>query len=254
MNDNFQRANIKRSNLTIFESVFILGGSSEIAQEICLHLVRRGTKKIHLVSRKPIKNNLLIKRLTDEFNVEIINQKFDLLKEDLNIKPYVGFYDLYIIAAGYIGDSILANNDIKEALDIARVNYFSLIPWINSIASENRISKPGAMWILTSVAGDRGRPSNYHYGAAKAALTIFCEGLLNRLHKKPFKIRIIKAGFVYTSMSINKAPKILYVSKKYFAKTLINKPYKEGIEYLPFWWVLVMKIISILPKFIISKL
>ena len=90
--------------------------------------------------------------------------------------------------------------------------------------------------------------------AAKAALTIFCEGLLNRLHKKPFKIRIIKAGFINTSMSINKAPKILCVSKKYVAKTLINKPFKEGIEYLPFWWAFVMKIVSILPKVVLSRL
>ena len=250
----FNMFNIKRNNLANFESVFILGGTSEIAQEICLNLVKKGAKKIHFVSRQPIKNNLFIKRLTDEFNLEIINQKFDLLQENLNIKPYVGFYDLYIIAAGYLGNSSLANNDINEALNIARINYYSLIPWINSIASEKRIAKPGVMWIFTSVAGDRGKPSNYHYGAAKAALTTFCEGLFYRLHKKPFKIRIIKAGFVYTSMSINKAPKILCVSKKYVAMTLLKKPYKEGIEYLPFWWAFVMKIFSILPKFIISKL
>lgn len=243
-----------RNNSNPFQSVFIIGGSSEIGQEICLNLVRKGTRKIHFVSRDPTKNNIFIKSLTDEFNVEIINQKFDLLKDDLKVKPFVGFYDLYIIAAGYLGNSLLANNDINEALNIARTNYYSLIPWINSITSEKRISKPGAMWILSSVAGDRGRPSNYHYGAAKAALTIFSEGLLNRLHGKPFKIRIIKAGFIYTSMSIDKAPKLLCVSKNYVAKKLINRPYKEGIEYLPFWWAFVMKIVSILPKFIISKL
>ena len=110
------------------------------------------------------------------------------------------------------------------------------------------------MWIFSSVAGDKGRPSNYHYGAAKAALTIFCEGLLHRMYKKPFKIRVIKAGFIYTSMTIGKAPKILCASKEYVAKTLINKPHKEGIEYLPFWWLFVMKIVSIFPKSIISKL
>lgn len=246
--------NINRNNLISFDSVFILGGTSEIAKELCLNLARKGTRKIHFVSREPTKNNLLIKRLIDEFNVKITNQQFDLLKEDLNIQPYVDFYDLYIIAAGYLGDSILANNNIDEALNIAKINYYSLIPWINSIISEDRISKPGAMWIFSSVACDLGRPSNYHYGAAKAGLTIFCQGVLNRLYKKPFKIRIIKAGFIHTAMSINKGPKFLYVSKKYLAKTLINKPYKEGIEYLPFWWIFLMKIVAILPKFIISKL
>ena len=55
-------------------------------------------------------------------------------------------------------------------------------------------------------------------------------------------------------MTIGKAPKILCASKKYVAKILINKPYKEGIEYLPFWWFVVMKIVLILPQSIISKL
>jgi len=242
------------SNLNFFKSVFILGGTSEIVQEICINLVRKGTKRIHFVSRKSSRINSFIHRLTNEFTLEITKQECDLLHEDFKTLPNVEFFDLYIIAAGYLGNSNLAHDDLDEALNIAKVNYLSLIPWINSITSENRISKPGAMWILSSVAGDRGRPSNYHYGAAKAALTIFCEGLLNKLHKKPFKIRIIKAGFIYTSMTIGKAPKILCASKKYVAKILINKPYKEGIEYLPFWWFFVMKIVSILPKSIISNL
>ena len=220
--------NRKRNNLNIFRSAFILGGNSEIAQEICLHLVQKGTKKFHFVSRDSKKNEIFIKKLKDQFDLEITSEEFDLLKGDLKVKPNIGFYDLYIIAAGYLGDSILAQNDLDEALKISRVNYYSLIPWINSITSEDRISKPGYLWILSSVAGDLGRPSNYHYGAAKAALTIFCEGLLNRLHGKPFKIRIIKAGFIYTAMSIDKAPKLLCVSKNYVAKKLINNFKKNG--------------------------
>ena len=59
---------------------------------------------------------------------------------------------------------------------------------------------------------------------------------------KNLKIRIIKAGLIYTSTTIKKAPKILCASKKYIAKKLINKPNREGIEYLPFWWLIVMKL------------
>ena len=237
-----------------FKSVFVLGGSSEIAQEICIRLIKKGVKKIHFVSKEISKNQLFSRILPEELDVEIVYQEFDLLKGDLKIKPDVDFFDLYIIAAGYLGNSILANNDLEEAINISKINYYSLIPWLCSITTEKRISKPGAMWILSSVAGDHGRASNYHYGAAKAALTIFCEGLLNRTYKKPFKIRILKAGFIYTSMTIGKVPKILCVSKKYFANSLIKKPYKSGIEYLPFWWFFIMKIISILPKSIMSKL
>ena len=246
--------NKKIKNKYPFNSVFVLGGSSEIAHELCFNLVLKGVRRIHLVSRDPRKNKAFIERLNKDFNLEIVNQKFDLMKEELNIKPNLDFFDLYIIAAGYLGDSILANNNNEEAIKIARVNYYSLIPWINAITSQKRTNKPGAIWIFSSVAGDRGKPSNYQYGAAKAALTIYCEGLLNICNDKKFKVRIIKFGFIYTSMTIKKAPKFLCASKVYIAKTLVNTPHKEGIEYLPFWWFFVMKIITILPRFIIARL
>ncbi len=237
-----------------FKRVFVLGGSSEIAQEICFSLANKGTEFIHLVSRQKSKNKEFIRKLKNDFNLEIVNQQFDLFEENPLLKPDLDFFDLYVVAAGYLGNTALAQYDHEEAYKIAKINYFSLIPWISAITSEKRICKPGAIWILSSVAGDRGRPSNYHYGAAKAALTIFCEGLLNKCHGKPFKVRIIKAGFIYTSMTIGKAPKILCASKKYVSKVLCNHPFKEGIEYLPFWWSFVMKLISILPRFIIKLL
>ncbi len=243
-----------KKNINPFKSVFILGGTSEIAQEICLNLIHKGTKKIHLVSRDNKKNSSFINKITSNYDLEITHENFDLLQDDFSHIPNVGFYDLYIIAAGYLGDSILANNDIHEAIKIAQVNYIGLIRWISAITSSERVNHKGVMWILTSVAGDRGRPSNYHYGAAKAALSIFCEGLLNRFYNKPFKIRIIKAGFISTKMSYLKAPKLLSVNIKYVAKTLTRRPYKEGIEYLPFWWFFVMRLIKILPRSIVRKL
>ena len=72
--------NRKRGNLKIFRSAFILGGNSEIAQEICLHLVQKGTKKFHFVSRDSKKNEIFLKRLKDQFDLEITCEEFDLLK------------------------------------------------------------------------------------------------------------------------------------------------------------------------------
>ncbi len=243
-----------RSNKNPFKSIFILGGTSELAQEICLSLIQKGAQKFHFVSRNKDKNIPFMNQIAKEYDVEVSCEKFELIKDNLEKKPKIEFFDLYIIAAGYLGDSSLANNNIEESIKIATINYLSLIPWIISITSKERISKPGSIWILSSVAADKGRPSNYHYGAAKAGLTIFCEGLFYRCIGKPFKVRVIKAGFVYTSMSKNKAPKLLSVSKKYFANKLIQKPQKEGVEYLPFWWIFIMKAISILPKAIVKRL
>ena len=245
---------IKKKIINPFETVFVLGGTSEIANEICLNLVQNGTKKFHFVSRSKTKNKPFIEKLIQKFNVEVTVEEIDLLDCDLTTKRNIGYYDLYLIAAGYLGDSELASKNAYEALKISKVNYYSLIPWLNIIASKDRILQSGSLWVLTSVAGDIGRPSNYQYGASKAALTIFCEGLFNKCYGKPFKIRIIKAGLIATSMTINKAPRFICCSPNKLARDLLKRPNKEGIEYQPYWWFFVMRILSIMPRIIMRKL
>ena len=245
---------IRSKNLVPFKSVFVLGGTSEISQEICLNLAKRGAERIHLVSRNSKKNQLFVNELCKRFKIKVTSEEMDILNHNLEETRIIGSFDLYIIAIGYLGDSKLASKNFDEANKIAKINFYGLIPWINEITSDKRISKPGALWILSSVAGDRGRPSNFHYGAAKVALTTFCEGVLHKCHNKPFIIRIIKAGFIDTTMSFNIAPKMLCVSTRYVANSLLRRPYKKGIEYLPWWWTLVMKVVGILPRSIISKL
>ena len=111
----------------------------------------------------------------------------------------------------------------------------------------------GSLWVITSVASERGRPSNYHYGSAKAALNTYCEGLLLRCQKKPFSIRIIKAGFMKTPMASN-APSIISISTNKVAEYLMRRPEKRGIEYLPWWWSIIMFIVRNLPTKYAAKL
>ena len=243
-----------KHHLMPFKSIFILGGTSEIANELCLKFAQMGTKRIHLVSKDQHKQILSIKKLSNYHDLKITYEVVDLLSFNLEKRPKIEFFDLYIICAGYLGDSNIARYDNYEAYKIARINYFALIPWINSITCDKRIAKSGALWIFSSVAMEIGRPSNYHYGAAKAALTIFSEGLFHRCHNKPFKIRILKTGLVDTSMSKNKAPRFLFSKKEDIVNKLVKTPYKEGIEYLPRWWFIVIKIVSILPRCVIAKL
>ena len=136
---------LKINNQIIFKKVFVLGGSSEIAQEICINLVKKGTTQIHLISRKINKVNSFIKYIYKEFGIQISCQELDLLETNLTAKPTIKFYDLYIIAAGYLENSVIASENLEEAYKIARINYYSLIPWINEITSKERISKPGAI-------------------------------------------------------------------------------------------------------------
>ena len=139
-------------------------------------------------------------------------------------------------------------------MSITAANYTGLLRWITAIAKPDRLNKFSRLWVFSSVAADRGRPSNYHYGAAKAALTSLCEGLLLRCYQKPFAVRIIKAGFIDTKMTVDKAPSFLTVSTHSVAKDLLRRPNRRGIEYLPFWWAPLMFLVRLLPSSVASKL
>ena len=242
--------------MEIFKSAFVIGGSSKVAYSICIKLAQNGCKRFHLVSRDLNRNNDLIEYLKNNYEVNITQEVNDLLLNNAfkkNTLLKIGFYDLYLIASGSLGDGDLAQVDAHEALRIHSVNYINLLPLITTITNNSRIKTKGSLWVFSSVASDRGRPSNYHYGAAKAALTTFCEGILLRCQNKPFSIRIIKAGYIDTPMAKG-APSFLCISPEKVAEYLMRRPYKRGIEYLPWWWIIVMFIVKRIPAKFASKL
>jgi short-subunit dehydrogenase len=243
--------------LMAIRSAFVLGSSSEVAKAICGELARRGCERFHLVARNGQANQQLASELQQHYKALVSTEQTDLLADsslEPTRRPEVGEFDLYLITAGSLGDAELARSDAAEALRILAANVGGLIPWLTAIATPERLTRPGRLWVFSSVAADRGRPSNYHYGAAKAALTAMCEGLLLRSHGKPFAVRIIKAGFMATTMTVGKAPPALCASPESVARDLLRRPNRRGIEYLPWWWSPLMRLIRLLPAPLASKL
>jgi len=238
-------------------SAFVLGSTSAVARAICLELARRGCSRFHLVARDPARNQQLAAELAEQFGAGVSLEQSDLLADAAlqpANRPAVGEFDLYLITAGSLGDAELARSDAAEALRITAANYSGLLPWITAIATSERLARPGRLWVFSSVAADRGRPSNYHYGAAKAALTAFCGALFLRCNGQPFAVRIIKAGFMATPMTVGKAPPALCSSPESVARDLLRRPNKRGIEYLPWWWSPLMLLIRLFPAPLASKL
>ena len=182
-------------------SAWVLGSTSAVAIAICQALVRQGCRRFHLIARNPIANQALAGELRERFGAEVSIEQVDLLAANPAPASLGKPFDLYLITAGSLGDAERARIDPSEAQAITAANYTSLIPWLTAIVTPERIQTPGSLWVFSSVAADRGRPSNYHYGAAKAGLTRFCEGLLLRCHGTPFAVRILKAGFMATPMT-----------------------------------------------------
>jgi short-subunit dehydrogenase len=239
-------------------SAFVLGSTSLVAQAICHELARRGCRRFHLVARNSSANQLIAETLAKTYGAEVSLECTNLLDDasltNGRIVNVGADFDLYLITAGSLGDAERARGDAREALAITAANYTGLLPWLTAIATPERLARPGRLWVFSSVAGDRGRPSNYVYGAAKAALTIFCEGLLLRCHGKPFAVRILKAGFMATPMTEGKAPAALCASPEAIAKALVSSPNRRGVHYLPHWWIAVMSIVRVAPKSLLARM
>lgn len=236
-----------------FTSAWVLGSTSTTAKAIIWELASQGCNRFHLIARNQQRNELLAQALrSDHPGLDVTTDSVDLASPKPIESPER--FDLYVITAGVMGDAEKARVDSDQAQWITQVNFTGLIPWLTTIVSEDRIQQPGALWVFSSVAADRGRPSNYHYGAAKAGLTRFCEGLLLRCQGYPFSIRILKAGFITSPMTDGKAPPLLCTSPKKIAKILLRQPQRRGIEYIPWWWDPVMKLVRRLPAPLASKL
>ncbi len=253
----FFRAMTPTSRSTPIASAFVLGSTSEVARALSRELARRGCRRFHLVARDAAANQVFASELQEQYGAAVTHEQTDLHVDaslDACSPRSVGEFDLYLITAGSLGEAERARENANDALKITAANYGGLLPWLTAIATPERLTRRSRLWVFSSVAADRGRPSNYHYGAAKAALTTFCEGLLLRCHGKPFAVRILKAGFMATPMTVGKAPPALCASPAAVARDLLRRPDRRGIEYLPWWWAPLMQLIRLLPASLASRL
>ncbi|HHC6786513.1 SDR family NAD(P)-dependent oxidoreductase [Vibrio parahaemolyticus] len=111
------------------------------------------------------------------------------------------------------------------------------------------------MVAISSVAGDRGRQSNYVYGAAKAMVSTFLQGLSQRLSKKGVHVLDIKPGFVDTPMTESFAKGPLWTKPSKVAKIVVKRVNKRSqLQYVPSFWALIMFVIKMIPQVIFNKI
>jgi Short-chain alcohol dehydrogenase of unknown specificity len=137
-----------RADATVIRSAFVLGSSSVVAQAICMELGKRGCRRFHLVARDPERAQALGSKLEAQFGAAVSVETTDLLADASLVSSrqiQVGHFDLYLIAAGSLGDAELARCDAAEGLRIMAANVSGLIPWITAIAKPERIAQPGRL-------------------------------------------------------------------------------------------------------------
>jgi len=165
--------------------------------------------------------------------------------------------DLLFCATGYLGENTeegLYNNKSTEI--IIDINYAKLIPVLNFFAGKMERQRSGTLIVLSSVAGDRGRQSNFIYGSAKAGLSAYLSGLRNYLFSRKVHVLTIKPGFVDTKMTegLPLNPALTATPKQ--AAEGIYKAFrkKKNTAYVLSVWRIIMLIIKNIPEFIFKKL
>ncbi len=239
--------------------MIILGSNSEVAQAFVEKVLSEGEKfeTVFLYTSNVETTEKFSKHLEVKYlqNSKVIH--LDLLKGFSNSIFENVNSNLVFCATGYLGEGteegLYDNKNTEKIIDI---NYAKLIPVINHFAQRMEARRGGTIIALSSVAGDRGRQSNFIYGSAKAGFTAYLSGLRNYLFDKRVHVLTVKPGFMATKMTegLPLNPKLTATPKQ--AANSIYKAYKnrKNVAYvLPIWW-LIMLIIKHIPEFIFKKL
>lgn len=164
--------------------------------------------------------------------------------------------DAFFCSVGYLGDQKKAEQDIRECDLIMQANFNGLLPMLTATAQFFKQQRSGSIMVVSSVAGERGRCSNYCYGSSKAAMTAFLSGM--RCSLLPYNVHVmtIKPGYVATRMVAHKKlPPYITASTQRVAKDIV-KGFKRrsSVVYSMWLWRYIMAVVRLIPEFIFKRL
>jgi short-subunit dehydrogenase len=167
----------------------------------------------------------------------------------------LGGIDIVLIAHGTLGNQKACEQDFAATLQELNTNAINVISLLTHLANRFEAQRHGSIVVISSVAGDRGRQSNYVYGTAKGAVTIFMQGLRQRLHKAGVHVLTIKPGFVDTPMTAEFKKGLLWAKPEAIAQSIcagVEK--KRDVVYAPWFWWGVMAGIRAVPDWAFKKI
>ncbi len=234
--------------------ILIVGATSAIAYETA-KLFARDRAELFLVGRSPEKLTVVQDdlRVRGAKRVEIFPLDLaDLQRHQELIDTALaalGELDSVLIAHGTLSDQRAGEQSAAQTIEQLTVNCLSAISILTILANYFEQRRRGCIAVISSVAGDRGRGSNYVYGTAKGALNVFLQGLRNRLYRSGVAVVTIKPGFVDTPMTAGLKKNFLFASPASVGKTIYNAMNKGGdVVYVPWFWFIIMLLIRNIPE------
>ena len=160
-----------------------------------------------------------------------------------------------VLSTGYLGDPETARKDVNEARRILDTNFTGAALALNVVANHFEQKRKGFICALSSVAGDRGRQSNYLYGSAKGGLTTYLQGLRNRLYPSGVHVITVKPGFVDTRMVFGRAKLPLVAAPEAVARDIYYAvKSRKNVVYVPWFWRPIMFMVRMIPEALFKKL
>ena len=242
------------------KKVIVLGATSAIAQATVRLLAARGAS-LYLVGRNTENLEAVAKDAATRGAAKVESRAVDLndfdAHEGLVDAAYsaLGGLDGVVLAHGVLGDQSEAQKSWAATEAVLRTNFLSAVSLLTVLANRFEAQQAGTIVVISSVAGDRGRQSNYVYGASKGALNVFLQGLRNRLAKAGVAVVTVKPGFVDTPMTADLKKNALFASPEKVARGILRAADGRKNEvYVPGIWALIMLIIRTIPEGIFKKL
>lgn len=237
--------------------ILILGAKSDIAKALANKYAQNGYHLI-LAGREIEELSDFSNNLRSTYNTSVELKYFDVLEmrvhasffRELKVKPFG-----VICCVGYLGNQELATRNMEEALRIMNTNYIGCVSTLSNYIQHLDKVKGGFVIGVSSVAGERGRKSNYFYGSAKAGFTEYLSGLRAQLFSENIHVMTVKPGFVYTKMTKHlKLPKLLSIHPDFLADKVYRAQQKnKNVLYVKWIWKYIMWFIKILPEFVFKK-
>ncbi len=241
-------------------SILIIGGTSAIAESTArlfagrgdgLYLIARSDERLANIS-KDLKirgaasvNTGLLDVNHFELHESAVDQAFEVS----------GPFDVVLIAHGVLPDQVACENDADTAMAAFNVNAMSVVSLLTTIANRMEKQKSGTIAVITSVAGERGRRSNYVYGAAKGMVQLFLQGLRSRLQGAGVAVIDIRPGFVDTPMTAEFTKGPLWAKPEAIASGILSAIDRSKTHvYLPWFWRYIILIIKLIPEKLFMRL
>jgi NAD(P)-dependent dehydrogenase (short-subunit alcohol dehydrogenase family) len=248
---------MKTGSIDTGPRVLIVGATSAVATEVAALFAARGAKLYLLGGRSREKMQALEQRLgsavlgAETADIDQLEANPAAVERALT---RLGRLDVAFVASGLLGDQLQSEKDVAVAAQIYQTNLLGVVSVLIPVANFLETQGGGQIVVLSSVAGDRGRPRNFTYASAKAGLNVYLEGLRSRLYPQGTRVQSIRLGPVDSPMTVDHPKNRLFVTPKIAAIGILRVMAGHArAPYVPWFWAPIMLLVKHAPEPIFQR-